>query len=166
MVLPEAIAKHSLCWAATIVVRTRDQASGGWANSQSAEKVAADPHTVHQLNCAPLSEVEAVLAPGEDVGKNVLSVAYLLPERVSEPNRRCTRPTRILYIQLKQRFGLIDWQHPQHHGIDQTEDRCITANAERDRQDGDRREAGRLAQHTDGEGQIAPARFNQGFPTA
>jgi len=57
-------------------------------------------------------------------------------------------------------------ERPQQDSVDQAEDSSVRADAESEGNDGNGGEAGRLAQHAEGESQILPARLHKRFQPA
>ena len=71
-------------------------------------------------------------------------VAQFLPERIAETERLAVDP------HLKQLLRMGHRQRLQHDGVDQTEDRRIGANAERERKNRDGGKPGTGAQRSNG----------------
>src|SRR4029077_20148351 len=140
-----------------------DQASGGGAKPQSLEETAAHPHSMRQVYCASLSKIEPVLAPRENIRKNVLLAVHLLPQRIGERAPRFSS-ARTLYLQLKQVVRILDRQHPQHDGINETKDCRVCANSKSECQNNNHREAPGFAQHPQGVTDINEKIFD-GRPT-
>jgi len=60
-----------------------------------------------------------------------------------------------MQIQIDERFGVLERNRAQHHGVDQTEDRRIGANAEGQGEDGDSGKRGPPGQGTQAVAHVA-----------
>ena len=142
MPLPEPVADHcngtSAPASATIVVCS-ECAPENRRNTEHLEETAADPQAVNRLRWPSSRKVEAIVGPRHGaVEQRRLAGANLFPDRV--------RPGTAL--DNREAIGCPDGKRANQQAVDQREDRRVGADAERQREDGDGREDGRLGQHS------------------
>ena len=125
-------------------------------HAQHREEVAG-----HQLRVDPLGLVvdrqrRGHVAPRDDLGERG---ALLLEVHVHgvgvHPAPHVAAVVRPLLVDLHQRAGVGDRQAPQHHLVDQREDRGRRPDAEGEREDGDDGEQGAATEPADGIAEIA-----------
>src|SRR5205814_2619662 len=109
------------------------------------------PEALRRPRLAARREIEAGAAPGEDVREDLLAIAHLLPQRVGEARRAARELSgapadRRRDADLDELLGALHRQRADADGVEQLEDRGVGADAEREREDRDEREAGVEAQ--------------------
>ena len=82
---------------------------------------------------AAVGEIEGLRRPRDHAGKRVLVVADLLPDRIRRALPQMSRRGRTKFNE-RQLLGILHRQHAQHHRVDQTENRRVRANAQRERE--------------------------------
>ncbi len=144
--LPETIADdhdRAVLAASAHVVRLGEGAAENRRHAQHLEETAARHDAVGVVRLAAARQVEAGRAIGEGPVEQLgIARAQLLPQRVG--------PGRPLLAgqQLDEMLGLLDRQGAQHQRVDDREDRRVGADAERQGEDGDRRDHRRRPQRT------------------
>ncbi len=128
---------------------------------QGIEKVPAHPEPVHVVYGSALRQVEAIAAPSECTGKNVLPVANLFPERIGKLRIAYPAGVRIDHAYQPQFLRPLHRQHPQRDGIDEAEDGRVGADSNGQRENRHRRKPGVLGQHPQGEPDVLKQRVDE-----
>src|SRR5579863_2681762 len=115
--LPESIAEHSNAAAVPYVVRSSHQPSGGRADAQDGEVIAAGVNAADVVHFAADGEVEGLWRPGEHTGKCILMTANLLPNRICDVWPGTRRSGRAKFY-LRKLLGILHGQHPEQDRID------------------------------------------------
>jgi hypothetical protein len=145
LALPEAVADDGVGSATRPVVARLQQAAPRGHDTERVERVAAHPRAAHQVPRVALAHLHVEpRRPGEDAREGLLVVSDLLPERIREripPAVDAEAAVAPGNLDRDQRPGRLDRQGSQPHCIEELENRRVGADAERQRQDGDRRES-------------------------
>ena len=162
LALPEGVAQDdSLRPATFVVVGGGDQAADQRLDAEHVEKVSANEQRVREMGLAALTEVVAEGRPCGDLGESLLLGANAVPEDTGEVSVvrveiSAAAMGRIRDFDSGQLLWGLHRQGAQAHGIEQLEDGCVCADAQRERQDGNDGEAGIHAQQARPVAKIAP----------
>ena len=162
---PEPVAQHQHRLGAWLVLAGAEGASSQRAHAEHVEEVGRDDAGLHPAGL-PL--------PEENEGHGVV-----LDERLHGPaplpvvGQLQGRELRVDHPAEGRRLAEIDealpvlvGQRPQQHAADHAEDRGVGADAEREGQHGDEREAGALAERAEGEAEVVQQTGHEGSPGA
>jgi hypothetical protein len=136
--LPEPVADHrdrSVGAAAPPVVVRSKRSAEDRRHAEDVEIRAARPDPVHHFRLAALRQVEPRRRPGQRSSERLLPVAKRFPQRVRPRGRR----RRVALRHHHQLLRTPDRERPQHQAVEDGEDCRVGADAEREREDGDRR---------------------------
>src|SRR5258708_4868011 len=164
MLLPESVAQNSDTLASALILLRGGQAPGRRMDVQRAEVVSTHKQTVRVLDRTSAGEIKARVTPSENTGENILMIPNLFPERIGERRSGFARALRIQSSQLHEFLRLLHGKHPEHHRVDQAEDRGVGADSERQRKNrhtGDDRSA---AQDAQSKADVLQQRFDEGHP--
>ena len=132
-------------------------------DTEDGEEIAADPQPFRPADFAAAGQIESLRCPGKHCGESLLPVADLLPLREGEigiARVKIARPAMgLVNLHLHQFLRALHGQGAQPHRVDQLEERRIRPNAQRQRENGCRREPGVQPQQPRRMPQVLPQRF-------
>ena len=157
--LPQGVAENHGPQAVRLVLAREKTSAERWLGSQHSKQIRRDRYALNPLGLSTARQVDrtptsktchaveeaGVLAPVAEVGAGDGS-----------PDQRLVRPE---FRDVNQTVRVAVGQRLQEHGVHGAEDRCVRADAEGQRQDGNRRKARSLDKHPQAVARV----LNEGF---
>ena len=145
---PEGVARHHLRHAASSLILRLDQPSLPWRNAEYVKEISANLESIRTMRIARLSQQHSVRAPRKHTREWIVMILHFLPHGNGEvPGDAVVDPESSSAsgdANLSQFARLHHRQAAQPHRIQKFEDRRIRTNAQCQRGDNNKREAGTL----------------------
>ena len=160
--LPEVIAQHNERISAAFFALGRKEQTPQRRLHAQARKIIARHVTIYELiRFAGVAESAEIYLGSKHIGKRIGLFAKIAELAVGK-REDSQRVALHLAGQHHELFGRLHGQGPQHDAIHEAKDCGVSANAQRQREDHDHGQHGRLREHPEGVTDVLPERGHEG----